>query len=115
MEGRLTHGDLVLEGQVGFLAVVEHRLIPAGVRSEWARLRSKGLATVSSCVGHAGVGVISMKGAPVSLPSFATAQFRRFFDCGCVGASFLSVLAGLCTWWCYMVTKVLILVLSSLL
>ena len=26
-----------------FLAVVEHRLIPAGVRSEWARLRRKGL------------------------------------------------------------------------
>ena len=23
-----------------------------------------------------------MKSAPVSLPTFATAQFRRFFDCG---------------------------------
>ena len=33
-------------------------------------------------VGNAGVGVVSMRGAPVALPSFATAQFKRFFDCG---------------------------------
>ena len=36
----------------------------------------------SSHVGNAGVGVISMRGAPVALPTFATAQFRRFFDSG---------------------------------
>ena len=36
----------------------------------------------SSHVGNAGVGVISMRGAPVALPTFATAQFKRFFDCG---------------------------------
>ena len=29
----MTHGDLALEAQVDFLAVVEHRLIPARVRS----------------------------------------------------------------------------------
>ena len=29
-----------------------------------------------------GVGVISMKGAPLALPTFATAQFKSFFDCG---------------------------------
>ena len=34
--GWLTHGDLVLDTEVDFLAVVEHRLIPAKVRSEWA-------------------------------------------------------------------------------
>ena len=28
------------------------------------------------------VGVISLRGAPLALPTFATAQFRRFFDCG---------------------------------
>ena len=33
----------------------------------------------SSHVGNAGVGVISMKGAPLALPTFATAQFRSFF------------------------------------
>ena len=26
--------------------------------------------------------LISLRGAPLSLPTFATAQFRRFFDCG---------------------------------
>ena len=69
-----------------FLAVVEHRLIPARVRGEWARLRKKGLATVwapasqdTSHVGHDGVGVVSLRGAPLSLPTFATAQFKRFF------------------------------------
>ena len=72
-----------------FLSVVEHRLIPARVRSEWDGLRRKFLASVwapacqdSSHVGNAGVGVISMRGAPIALPSFATAQFRLFFDCG---------------------------------
>ena len=87
--GWLTHGNLALEVDVDFLAVAEHRLIPARVRSEWARLRRKGLASVwapasqdSSRVGNAGVGVISMKGTPLALPSFATAQFKRFFDFG---------------------------------
>ena len=80
---------LPLEVEVDFLAVAEHRLIPARVRSEWSRLRKKGLASVwapasqeSSHVGNAGVGVVSLRGAPISLPTFATARFRRFFDCG---------------------------------
>ena len=75
--------------RVEFLAVVEHRLIPARVRSEWARLRKRELASLwasafqgSSHVGNAGVGVISIRGAPVALPAFATAQFKWFFDCG---------------------------------
>ena len=87
--GWLTHGDLVLEALVDFLAVVEHGFIPARFRSEWTRLRAKGLASVwapacqdSSHVGHAGAGFISMRGAPVSLPTFATAQLKRFFDSG---------------------------------
>ena len=36
----------------------------------------------SSHVGNAGVGVVSLRGAPLALPTFATAQFKRFFDCG---------------------------------
>ena len=70
------------------MAVVEHRSILARVRGEWARLRRKGLAIVwspasqdTSHVGHAGVGVVSFRSAPLSLPTFATAQFKRFFDC----------------------------------
>ena len=85
----LTHGALALAARVDFLAVVEHRLIPARVRSEWARLKGKGVASLwafasqdSSHVGNAGVGVVSMKGAPLALPTFATAQFERFFGCG---------------------------------
>ena len=76
-------------GQGWFMAVVEHRLIPARVRSEWARLRNKGVASLwapacqdSSLVGNAGGGVFGMKGAPVALPTFVTAQSKRFFDCG---------------------------------
>ena len=59
------------------------------VRSEWSRLRSEGLATIwapacqgSSHVGNAGVGVLGMRGGPLAPPTFATAQFKRFFDCG---------------------------------
>ena len=86
--GGLTHGDLALEARVDFLAVVKHRLIPARVRRKSAGLRRKGLASVwapacqdSSHVGNAGVGVISMRGAPVALPSFAT-EVKWFFNCG---------------------------------
>ena len=78
-----------MDTDVDFLAVVEHRLIPARVRSEWSRLKMKNLAStcspasqVSSHVGNAGVGVVSLRSAPLSLPTFATAQFQRFFDCG---------------------------------
>ena len=84
--GWLTHCDFALDVGVDFLAVVEHRLIPAGVRSEWAWLRCKKIASIwapasqeASHVGHSGVGIVSLRGAPLSLPSFATAQFQRFF------------------------------------
>ena len=90
-----------MDTEVDFLAVVEHRLIPARVRGEWARLRRKGLATVwapcsqdTSHVGHAGVGVVSVRCAPLSLPSFATAQFKWFFDCGRAVRYMLPVGAG---------------------
>ena len=47
MLGRwLTHGDFALDAEVDFVAVVEHRLIPARVRSEWSRLRCKRLASI---------------------------------------------------------------------
>ena len=61
------------------------------VRSEWYRLRSKGISSVwapasqdSSHVGNAGVGVVSLRGAPLALPlpTFVTAQCKSFFDCG---------------------------------
>ena len=89
VSGWLTHGDLAHDAGLDFLTVTEHRLIPARVRSESAMLWSKGVASVwapasqdASHVGNAGVGVVSLRGAPLSLPTSATAQFRRFFDCG---------------------------------
>ena len=64
-------------------------MIPARIRSEWSRLRVKGLSSIwapasqdSSHVGNAGVGVVSLRGAPLALPTFATAQHKKFFDCG---------------------------------
>ena len=44
--GWLTHGDHALDASLDFLATTEHRLIPAKVRSEWARLKSKGVASI---------------------------------------------------------------------
>ena len=44
--GWLTHGGFALEAGVDFLAVVEHKLIPARVRSEWASLRRRGLGFI---------------------------------------------------------------------
>ena len=55
VRGWLTLGDLALDAKIDFLAVVEHRLIPARVRSEWARLESKG-------------GSISLGHLPVRIP-----------------------------------------------
>ena len=85
----LPHGDLALDAGLDFLAVTEHRLNPARVRSEWARLRGNRVASTwapasqdSSHVGNAGVGVLSLRRAPLSLPTFATSQFKSFFDCG---------------------------------
>ena len=48
----------------------------------------------SSHVDNAGVGVVSLRGAPLSLPSIATVQFQRFFDCGRVVRCVLPLGAG---------------------
>ena len=109
--GWLTHGDLAIRTGVDFLAVAEHRLIPARVRSEWSRLKGKGISSIwapasqdSSHVGSAGVGVVSLRGAPLALPSIATAQFKSFFDCGRALRCLLPVasgrfLASFCSSW----------------
>ena len=98
----LTRGDFALEVGVDFPAVAEHRLIPARVRSEVSRLRGKGLAIVwapacqdSSHVGNAGIGVVSMRGAPLALPTFATDQFKSLFDCGRAARCLLPLGAGM--------------------
>ena len=80
------------------LSIVLFLLVLGG---EWARLRARGASSVwspasqeSSHVGHGGVGVISLRGAPLSLPSSVTAQFKRFFDCGRALRCMLPVASG---------------------
>ena len=102
----LTHGDLALEAHVDFLAVAVHRLVPARVRSEWSRFKSKGVASIwapasqdSSHVLNAGVGVVSMRGGAVSLPSFATASSSgSLIVVGRSGVCCRCVLVGSCIW-----------------
>ena len=100
--GWLTHGDLALDARIDFLAVVEHRLIPAWVRSEWAGLRSKGVASIWA------LGVVSLRGAPLS------SSRGSLIAVGWSGALCLWVLVGLCIWLFCMVIKGLILTLNSL-
>ena len=72
-----------------FLAVAEHRLIPARARSVGHQLRKADFHSVwaPACQdsipgGHAGVGVVSLGGASLALPSFVTPEFREFFRLG---------------------------------
>ena len=87
--GWLTYGDLAMDSCAQFLAVAEHRLIPARARSVGHQLRKAGFHSVwaPACQdsipgGHAGVGVVSLSGAPLALPSFVTPEFRDFFRLG---------------------------------
>ena len=87
--GWLTYGDLAMDSCAQFLAVAEHRLIPVRTRSVGNQLRKAGFHSVwaPACQdsipgGHAGVGVVSVGGAPLALPSFVTPEFREFFRLG---------------------------------
>ena len=87
--GWLTYGDLAMVSCAQFLAVAEHRLIPARARSVGHQLRKAGFHSVwaPACQdsipgGHAGVGVVSLGGAPLALPSFVTPEFQEFFRLG---------------------------------
>ena len=119
--GWLTNGDFAVEAGVDFLCVIEHRLVPARSRSESKRLRSKSISSIwspasqeFSAVGNAGVGVVSLKGAPVALPSFASPGFERFFVlAGLFAVWFLWVVAGSCILLSCMVIMMLILLLRS--
>ena len=88
--GWLSNGDYALESTSDFLAVVEHRLIPARARSVTnslkvtAKLVSVWAPACQDTIpgGHAGVGVVSLKGAPLTLPTFSTPEFGEFFRLG---------------------------------
>ena len=72
-----------------FLAVAEHRSTPSRARSVCHQLRKAGQQSVWSPAcqdrvagGHAGVGVVSLAGATLYLPSIVTPQFKEFFRSG---------------------------------
>ena len=72
--GWLSRGDLAMESSAHFLAIAEHRLVPARARAVTTQLRQARRSSVwaPSCQdvtpgGHAGVGVISLHGAPPCL------------------------------------------------
>ena len=85
--GWLTSGDLALDSCAQFLAVAEHILIPSRARCHQLRKAGHHSVWAPACQdriagGHAGDGVISLIGAPLSLPSFVTPQFQDFFRLG---------------------------------
>ena len=87
--GWLSRGDLALESSAHFLAVAEHRLVPARARTVTTQLRQARRSSVwaPSCQdvtpgGHAGVGVISLYGAPLSIPTLFDPSFKEFFRIG---------------------------------
>ena len=101
--GWLTHGDVALDSCAQFLAVAEHRLIPTRVRSVGHQLRVAGFLSVwaPACQdhivgGHAGVGVVSLVGAPLAAPPLVTPGFREFhrLDRAMTGSLFLLVMVG---------------------
>ena len=74
--GWLSRGDLALESSAHFLAIAEHRLVPVRAHNVTTQLRQARRSSVwaPSCQdvtpgGHAGVGVISLHGASLSLPT----------------------------------------------
>ena len=84
--GWLTNGDMALDSCAQFLAVAEHRLIPATARSIGRELRKADRQSVRAPAyqdqlsgGRAGVGVISLCGASFNAPSLATLEFGEFF------------------------------------
>ena len=81
--GWLSNGDLASECEATFFAVVEHRLILARARTVSSSLKASGRASVwpPACQdnvagGHAGVGVVRLRGAPLTLPSFCAPGFH---------------------------------------
>ena len=80
---------LVVQSKAHFLAVAEHRLIPARARNVSTQLRKARRSSVwaPSCQdvtpgGHAGVGVVSLHGAHLSLPTLFDPSFKEFFRVG---------------------------------
>ena len=93
----------MLESKAHFLVVAEHRLVPARARNVTTQLRKARRSSVwaPSCHdvtpgGHAGVGVISLHGASLSLPTLFNPSFKEFFR---LGRAMSLVLPSVCHLW----------------
>ena len=77
---------LPMDSCASFLAVAEHKLIPAGATSVGHQLRKADRQSVSApaCQDQisGGVGVTGLCGAILSAPSLVTAELREFFWLG---------------------------------
>ena len=88
--GWLSRGDLALESSAHFLAIAEHRLVPARARAvttlSFVKLdvlqSGHRLVRMSLLVAMLGVGVISLHGASLSLPTLLDSSFKEFFRVG---------------------------------
>ena len=85
----LVGGIGFLDSGAQFLAVAEHRLIPARARYVGNQLRRAWYQSVwaPACQdqvagGHAGLGVVSLEGVPLAVPTFATPEFKESFQLG---------------------------------
>ena len=81
--------DMAMGSFAQFLAVSEHRVIPARARSIDHQLRKAGCHSVwaPACQdrvsgGHDGVVVVSLCGSSLFAPSLVTPEFREFFRLG---------------------------------
>ena len=99
--GWLANCDEVLETKADFLMVTGHRLVPARTRSESKRLKAAGFCSLwtpacqeSSHVGHAGVGLVSLRSAPLFHAVHSTHDFRVWVRLGRVLRSVIPVGKG---------------------
>ena len=99
--GWLANCDKVLETKADFLVVTEHRLVPARTRSESKRLKAAGFYSLwtpacqeSAHVGHAGVGLVILKGASLFHAVPSTHDFRVWVRLGRVLRSVIPVGKG---------------------
>ena len=120
--GWLTHGDIALDAGLDFLAVAEHRLIPARVRSEW-RLKGKGLSSIWAPASQDSSHLVMLVFASlvcVVLPLLCLLLLLLSLSLSLIadvlsGVCFLLPLVGFFTFVFFIVIRVLILILSSLL
>ena len=87
--GWLANCDEVLETKADFLVVTEHRLVPVRAGSEGKRLRAINISSLwtpacqeSAHVGHARVGIVSLKGAPLVRAVPSTDDFKALVSLG---------------------------------